>query len=337
MAQIKNLGEYISSFFTTYLTGERAVSPNTIKSYRDSWKELIKFMMDEYSLKQEKLKINDLTVKRVQEFLLWIERERKCSKKTRNLRLTAIRTFCKYVLFEDVGNMAELQKILELKFQKTPLPARKYMNADGIKLLLEQPDQDNDKGFRDLVILSLMFETGCRVQELVDFSVNSVSFVHETIVIVGKGNKARILNLSKDILAMLQQYLKKFGIDSPKDLSHPLFFNSREQRFTRQNITSILRKYAEKARVIDPNLIPENLTPHCIRHSRAMFLLQAKIPTIYIRDILGHSSVTTTEIYAKADTAMKREALEKAYVKVTPDSKPIWEGNDDLLKFLDQF
>lgn len=331
------IGSYISSFFTTYLTGERAVSPNTLKSYRDTWKELISFMSSQYSIKQEKMRLTDLTAERVKDFLLWIERSRKCGKKTRNVRLTAIRSFCKYVQYDSLDNMIEYQKILDIKFAKSPLPSRTYMNADGIKLVLQQPEQSNERGFRDLVLLSLMFETGCRVQELVDLSVNSISFVHETIVLIGKGKKSRILNLSKDILSMLSQYIKMYKLDNPQDLSHPLFFNSRGQRFTRQNIGAILKKYSDMARQIDCSLIPEKLSPHSIRHSRAMFLLEAKIPTIYIRDILGHNSISTTEIYAKANTAMKREALEKAYVKLTPDEKPQWEGNSELLKFLDQF
>lgn len=337
MKQNKLLGDFISRFFTTFLIKERSVSINTVKSYRDTWKELIRFMVDEYKLKQEKLSIYDFTVDRIREFLMWIEKSRKCGRSTRNVRLTAIKTFFKYVQYESFENMDEIQKIIMIESKKTPRPTRTYMNADGIKLLLEQPNQAHEKGYRDLTMLSLMFETGCRVQELIDLSVNSVSFVHESIVIIGKGEKSRIINLSKDILAMLSRYVKMFHIDSPKDLTHPLFFNNRGERFTRQNITHILRKYCNMAREINPELIPENISPHSIRHSRAMFLLEAKIPTIYIRDILGHASVSTTEIYAKANYKMKREALEKAYVKLTPDGEPQWQGNEDLLNFLEQF
>lgn len=337
MRQNNELGEYISRFFTSYLIKERASSRNTVKAYRDSWKELIQYMITEHNVKQEKLTIQDFTAERIRQFLLWIEKDRKVGKITRNVRLSAIKSFFRFVQFESLDNMSEIQKILEIKNIKTTMPSRTYLTADGIKLLLEQPNQNEKKGFRDLVIFSLMFETGCRVQEIIDLSVNSISFIHESIIIVGKGNKSRIVNLSKDILSMLSQYIKLFHIDAPMYLSHPLFFNSRGERFTRQNITSLLKKYTAMARAVNSELIPEGISPHSIRHSRAMFLLEAQIPTIYIRDILGHNSISTTEIYARANYKMKREAIEKAYMKLTPDQEPQWQGNDALLKFLEGF
>lgn len=337
MKQNNKLGEYISRFFTSYLIKERASSRNTIRAYRDSWKELILYMSSEHNIKQERLTLQDFTAERIRQFLIWIEKTRKVGKITRNVRLSAIKSFFRFVQFESIEHMSEIQKIMEIRSIRITTPNRTYLSADGIKLLLEQPNQNEKKGFRDLVIFSLMFETGCRVQEIIDLSVNSISFNHESIVIVGKGNKSRIVNLSKDILHMLSQYVKLFGIDAPMHLSHPLFFNSRGERFTRQNITSLLKKYCEKARSINSELIPEGITPHSIRHSRAMFLLEAKIPTVYIRDILGHKSISTTEIYARANYKMKREAIEKAYVKLTPDEEPQWHENDTLLNFLESF
>ena len=195
-----------------------------------------------------------------------------------------------------------------------------------------------DNGIRHLAILSLMYDTGARVQELADLMVDSVRISHEpyTIRLFGKGRKARIVPLVKEQAVILQEYMKKFHLDDNNKGTSPLFFNNRHEKLTRKGIAYILATYANLARKESPELIPERMSCHSIRHSRAMHLLQAGVNLVYIRDLLGHVSIQTTDIYARADSKAKREALEKAYADLVPnrDTDKDWERNKDLRDWL---
>lgn len=136
---------------------------------------------------------------------------------------------------------------------------------------------------------------------------------------------------------LLKNYLKENRLNEPFANMYPLFFNSRKEKLTRSGINYIVKKYAEKAMKIDELLIPDDISCHSLRHSKAMHLLQAGVNLVYIRDILGHVSVQTTEIYARADSKQKREALEKAYVDVSPEAEPIWLKNANLITWLKSF
>jgi len=143
--------------------------------------------------------------------------------------------------------------------------------------------------------------------------------------------------LLEEQVKILKCYLNEHDLLRLQSRLHPLFFNSRQEKLTRPGVTHILLKYAEKARTINPELIPEKLSCHSIRHSKAMHLLQAGVNLVYIRDILGHVSLQTTEIYARADSRQKRIAIEQAYMDVTPKEMPIWQNNNSLLKWLKSF
>lgn len=135
----------------------------------------------------------------------------------------------------------------------------------------------------------------------------------------------------------LRHYMREQRFDLPSRNLYPLFSNGKKEKLTRQGIFYILNKYAAMAKDINPAVIPERISPHSLRHSKAMHLLQAGVNLVYIRDILGHVSITTTEVYARADSKQKREALERAYVNVNPDEEAIWTENNDLLAWLKRF
>ena len=219
-----------------------------------------------------------------------------------------------------------------------PVSALNYLSAEGIKLLLAQPDTTTDNGIRHLAILSLMYDTGARVQELADLTVDCVRISHEpyTIRLFGKGRKKRIVPLVKEQAGILREYMKKYHLDDDSKGTSPLFFNNRHEKLTRKGIAYILTTYANLARKESPGLIPERMSCHSIRHSRAMHLLQAGVNLVYIRDLLGHVSIQTTDIYARADSKAKREALEKAYADLVPnrDTDKDWEKNKDLRDWL---
>lgn len=333
-----DFSKYLTDYLTRYLSHERGCSSNTIIAYRDTFILFITFMHQVKNIKAEKLFMKSITKASVVEFLDWLQSERNCGDSTRNLRLAALQSFFKYVQYQNLDNLYEYQDIMSIKVKKARKKPLNYLTVDGIKLLLEQPDITTKKGRRDLALLSLMYDTGARVQEMIDLTPSAIHLDKPyTIQITGKGNKTRIVPLLEEQGKILRNYLTEFGLLKPQARSYPLFFNSRYEKLTRAGITYILLKYADKARKMDPKLIFEKLSCHTLRHAKGMHLLQAGVNLVYIRDILGHVSVQTTEIYARADSKLKREAIEKAYVDVAPKEKPFWENNENLLSWLKSF
>lgn len=205
-------------------------------------------------------------------------------------------------------------------------------------MLLAEPDQSTRNGRRDLALLSLMYDSGARVQEIIDLTPSMVRLDTPcTVKLIGKGNKARIVPLLEVQIKFLKAYMLEQRLLEQHANMYPLFCNSRKEKLTRAGVNYILSKYVSQARKKNSTLIPEKLSCHCLRHSKAMHLLQSEVNLVYIRDILGHSSIQTTERYAKTDSRQKREAIEKAYTDVTPKEIPSWLTNDDLLEWLKSF
>jgi site-specific recombinase XerD len=332
-----DFARYVTRFLSSYLPYERNVSKNTVASYRDAFVSFIGFIRNEKKIKLERLTLKDVTKNNILDWLDWLTKNG-ASMSTRNYRLAAMHSFVTFLQYEDVENLVEWQRILTIRSVKTEKHVPVYYTVDGIKLLFSQPDTNTYQGLRHLAILSLMYDSACRVQELTDLTVDSLRIQSEpyTIRICGKGRKTRVVPLSENQLVVLRKYMDRYGLNDEKCLKYPLFTNSRGDKMTRSGITYILKKYADMARLVDASLIPEKASCHQIRHSKAMHLLQAGVCLIWIRDVLGHTSVQTTEIYARADNKQKRDALEKAYSHVLPNNKKDgeWHRNQDLLNWL---
>lgn len=329
---------YLSAFFTKYLSNECGSSTNTVSSYRDTFLLLLGYLRDEKGVRIERLQLKDFHKDLVRDFLDWIETGRHCSVATRNVRLTAIHSFFRYLQFEYPDFLLEWQKILGIPVKKTEQGTFTYMTLEGIELLLQMPDRRTKSGRRDVALLSLMYDTGARVQEIADLTPSMVRLsAPSTIKLVGKGKKARIVPLMKKQADILSRYMIENKLNSPNANQYPLFSGRRGEKLTRAGISYILGKYIEMARALDASLVPPKFSPHCLRHSKAMHLLQSGVNLVYIRDLLGHASVQTTEIYAKTDSRKKREAIEQAYTDVSPEIKPQWEGNHDLIEWLRTF
>ncbi len=239
----------------------------------------------------------DITKTHTVSFLDWLEKERKCSISTRNLRLAAIHSFFKYVQYQNPENIYEYQKIMSIGNKMAPKPAMNYLTVEGIRLLLQQPDTTKARGRRNLALLSLMYDTGARVSEIINMSPQCVRLNKPyTIIITGKGNKTRVVPVLEEQLTILRTYMSENGLLLPENRQHPLFSNCWGEKLTRAGILNILSTYVKMARAADPTLIPYNISCHSLRHSRAMHLLQAGVNLVYIRDILGHENIQTTEI-----------------------------------------
>ena len=185
------------------------------------------------------------------------------------------------------------------------------------------------------MLLSLLYDTGARVQELVDLKVCDIALNDTvTIILTGKGGKSRIVPVMKPTGELLKQYMEGSGLTSPVYGRNPLFTNRGNQPLTRAGVTYILKKYAAQAQAMGVKDISAEITPHWLRHSKAMHLLQSGVNLVYIRDLLGHSDISTTEIYARADEKMKRKALLEAYDSPASDELPTWKKDKDLLDWL---
>lgn len=325
----------LTSYLSKYLPGEVGASSNTIQSYRDTFSILIKYCILEKNIPAEKLTLNHLDRNRIEDFLNWLETERKCSVSTRNQRLAAIHAFFKYLQLKQPHALYQYQQILAIPMKKARKKSINYLTLDAIKNLLDMPDRDTKGGRRDLVLLSLIYDSGARVQEISDVRVADIRLHPPAIIkLTGKGNKTRIVPLMEPMAKLLGQYLKDNKLHLPQYNEYPLFHNSKGDKLTRSGISYILKKYFCEAKDSYPECFPDTISPHVLRHSKAMHLLQSGVNLIYIRDLLGHVNVQTTEIYAKADSSMKRKALEEAYADVVSDELPEWQQNADLLEWL---
>ncbi|MHC9540661.1 MAG: site-specific integrase [Vulcanimicrobiota bacterium] len=325
----------LTSYLSKYLPGEVGASSNTIQSYRDTFSILIKYCASEESIAAEKLTLQHLDMKLIGGFLNWLEEERECSVSTRNQRLAAIHAFFKYLQLEKPHSLHQYQQIIAMPMKKFRKKSVNYLALDAIRNLLDMPDRNTKCGRRDLVLLSLIYDSGARVQEIADVRVADVRLQSPaTVKLTGKGNKSRIVPLMEPMAKLIKQYLKESNLGLPHYSEYPLFRNRSGNKLTRSGIAYILKKHFAEARKSFPEYFPDAISPHILRHSKAMHLLQSGVNLVYIRDLLGHVSVQTTEIYAKADSSTKRKALEKAYTDVVSENLPEWQQNADLLEWL---
>ncbi len=331
-----DFAKYLTKFFSEYLVGERGASINTIRSYSNTFTHLLAFMDEKEHIKADTLLLDHLNRNVVLRFLDWLQTSKQCGNATRNQRLAALHSFFKYMQYEDVKRMGRWQEILSIKVKRQERRSVNYLTVDAVKFLLAQIPTGNRTGRRNLALIALMYDSGARVQEIIDLSPSALRMDKPScITLYGKGNKKRVVPLQNGLIALLRAYMKENSLDSPANNQRPLFTNNRGGRLSTAGITYILNIYAGIARMLEPELIPR-ISPHTLRHSKAMHLLQAGVNLVYIRDLLGHVSIQTTEIYARADSKQKREALEAAYINFIPNSgdEGLWEKDSRLKTWL---
>ena len=329
---------HLSRYFTKYLPNERGSSPQTIDSYRYVFILFLEYMEKIKETRPEKIEIKNFTRESVLGFLKWLEDKRNNSPATRNYRLAGMKGFVHYLKYEFPDYLEEYQRILGIPMKKTTYTEISYMKTDGVKLLVNQIDMNQHNGLRDYVILLLLYSTGIRVSELIGIKVKDLSLTEPyTLLIHGKGNKGRYVPLMKTAIPHIHKYLSLMKYDSEVKYEEMLFKNHLGTPFTRQGINYILKKYGIKARNINPSAIPEDLSPHKMRHTAAMELLTAGVDLIYIRDLLGHSSVVTTEVYARTDANLKRKAIEAASNEILPPENASWDTDVSLRDWLKRF
>jgi site-specific recombinase XerD len=330
-----DFARYLTHYLSIYLPGQRNLSGHTIASYRDTFKLLLTFCQHEKSISPECLTLAHINDDLILGFLAWIEAARKCSIATRNQRLAAIHAFFRYVQTETPERLLMYQRILAIPLKKTGKPAVSYLTTEALESILQQPDRTTPAGRRDLLVLTVLYDSGARVSELTDLLARDIRLTQPaTITLRGKGRKVRHVPLMTKTASLLRDYLEERRLTAAHRLDHPLFFNSRRQKLTRAGVSYIINKYVKAVREQNTTLLPDKVSPHVFRHTKAMHLLQTNVNPVYIRDFLGHASVTTSEIYARADDRMKRLALEKAYSPIEAANLPAWQEDKNLLHWL---
>jgi integrase/recombinase XerD len=330
-----DFAKHISLFMTNYLINERGLTSNSVQAYRDAMVLLLEYMLQTYGIHADRLDYADITCERIEGWLEWLEKVRGCCANTRNQRLALLRSFFKYLMYKHPDRISEWQRMMFISRKKSTKKNMKYLTADGIRLLLEQPDQTTKKGYRDTVMLTLAIDSGARVQELLDLTPSCINPGKiMTMRIYGKGRKVRTVPLSSKCGNMLKEYIRRLHLDRPEANMYPLFGNGYHSKLSRTAVTAIVKKYASKARLIDSHLIPDHLSPHSLRHTKGMLLQDADVNIFCIRDFLGHSSIKTTEVYARASIRQKKEALEKTSVTPYNDIKTSWQKDKKLLEWL---
>ena len=328
---------YLNKFFTVYLPSVGGRTPATIDSYRYAFMMLLDYM-EVIGVTADTLDIFNLTRRNILGFLEWLQVSRNNSVATRNHRQAAINSFVKYLMYEFPDCISEFQQILAIPIKKAPQKEIAYLKTDCVKLIFKQIDTNQSNGVRDYAIMTLLYTTGIRVSELVGIKVKDVSLGEPpTLLVHGKGQKSRYVPLNAYAVNALEQLINIRGLNNMRYLNDWLFVSYMGKQFCRQGVNYVVSKYHEKAKIENPRILPGSFSPHKWRHSCAMALIDSGVDLIYIRDLLGHVSVSVTEVYARADVAKKREAIEAASKEILPSETPLWEADDGLKGWLKRF
>lgn len=326
----------LTEFFTVHLAGTKKVTANTVRSYRDAFALLLRFLRDEKGIPIEKIRVEMLDTKSVLEWLAFLESERGCSPSSRNQRLAAVKSFFRYMTGADPLCIGQAQRVLAIPRCRSLRAPVRYLEPNLVAALLAQPDPTSRRGCRDITMLSFLYDTAARSQETIDTRVCDLRLdAPAQVTLTGKGGKSRIVPLMPSTVSLLRDYLRRMKLDQPGREALPLFWGRDGEPLTRSGLRNVLSRHARSASASHPALAGR-IGPHTLRHTKAMHMLQAGVPLIYIRDVLGHVDLKTTEVYARADLEMKRQALGQAALNTptTSATLPSWRENRDLLDWL---
>ena len=304
----ENFSDYIQSYFLVYLPTTRNLSHNKIMTYKNSVLDFINYIKKIKNINE--LKINDITIDIIENFIKYLQ-EKGNAPQTINLKLSTLKSFFSYIEIRGIENYNICMKIKNIKPLKSQKKLPEYLTADEIKALLKMFDMSDEKDLKELTIITIMYDCALRVSELCNLKIEDIKIntsEYSTIKINNsKNNKSRILPITKNTKNILKLYIKKNITDINQSL---LFVNHYNKQYTRKGIRDIIVKRINNARKINKDMYKGKIGTHIFRHSKAMHMLEAGNDIITIRDFLGHSSIKTTEIYARISTDKLKEILE---------------------------
>ncbi len=323
----------LRDFFGDYLPKLRGMSSHTIASYRDSLVLLLRFVAGGQKRCVSLLDFKDLDAQQVLSFLAYLERDRHNGATTRNVRLSAIHAFFRYVAARHPDRLEYCQRIIAIPFKRARQRTVEYLEYEEIQQVLSAVDQATCEGRRDYALLSIMFNTGARVQEVLNLRGCDLQLTKPYQVrLLGKGRKERFCPLWPQTARLLRDFCKERALDLRSQT--PVFLNHRGEPLTRFGVRYLLRKYLDRAKEQVPGLADKRLHPHSLRHSTAVALLKAGVDLSTISQWLGHASPNTTNKYATLDLEMKRKALSK--IKPIPGQRRVaYRNNRTILDWLE--
>lgn len=319
----------VQQFFTEYLVAQRAVSPRTVACYRDALLLFLDFASRRLGKVPTAMQLADLQPNLILAFLDHLEQDRKNSVRSRNLRLTALRAFLKFAGRRDVASLHDVERALAVPMKRFERPMLGFLSREEMLAIISEPD-DSWTSQRDHLLLRMLYNTGARVSEIIgvtlaDVVLDGAACVH----LHGKGRKQRTVPLWRSTVRQIRAWLR---FNPQLQPTSPLLPNRDGQAMTRGNVTQRLALAVKAATAAQPQLATRRISPHIIRHTTAMHLLQAGVDISVIALWLGHESPTTTHQYVEADLAMKEQALGRLQ---EPDAAiRRYKAPDSLIEFL---
>ena len=297
----------VQSFLTSYIIGECNYSKDTKSSYSTTFYLLVKFMNEVKNIKANKIEIEIINKELIIQFLDWLETNRNVSISTRNQRLACIKSFYKYVQTNEPDLFESCSRILSIKNKKVPNNMISYFSEDEIKIMINYLNEC--KELKKLTMICVIYETGARVSEFINIRLCDLNLSENaSITLYGKGNKTRIVPISQELVKLINKYLKEIYINYGGDY---LFYSNYKKNYSRYSINKIVTNLVDILKSKYQNYFKENYHPHSFRHAKATHLYNNETPILYIKDFLGHKSITSTEIYATPDTKKQREEILK--------------------------
>ena len=330
-----NIPQLIKNYFSEHLPQQRNCSPHTMASYSDSFRLFLNYMLKSRKVIPSRIALSDFSAQNILDFLNYLESDRKNTVSTRNTRLAAIRSFLNYILILNPNLAGHVQGVMHIPLKRKKKVILDYLSRQEIDAIIDAISKDTWSGRRDKIMFQLMYNTGARVSEIIDLKVSDIRTEPKGIIhILGKGRKERKMPLWKNTVSMLKQWVKsnRFKEDDV------LFPSNRGYKMTRSAVTKRLTDAVEKALPACPSLKKHRISPHTIRHTTAMHLLQKGNDITVIAMWLGHENIETTHMYIAADTKMKEQALKTLHEpsRKTSRNSSLFKASDSLLAFFDE-
>ncbi len=327
----------IKNWLTVFLPKQRCLSENSIKAYKMTLNLLIEFLRTEKELSVKNISFDIFDKTLISNFIEWLENVRKCSISTQNSRLMALRSFFHYAAICDISLTSLELEILKVPVKKSKGKTVEYLSERALKTLLDTPDTRTKIGLRNRFFMILMYDTAARCQELLDLKIKDIVLKTDKpyVYLTGKGNKQRSVPLLPKTVRHYEKYLHEFHGNCPLSEDYVFYTITYgiKHQMSEDNAEAFMKKYGKQAHE-RCNEVPERVHPHQLRHTRAIHLYRSGMPLPFISELLGHVNMTTTNIYAYADTEMKRKALEKAALSTAPaifNQKASWENDEDMI------
>ena len=315
----KDFSYYLSKFLKDYLVIERNVSKNTIRSYTKTFQLLIDYLVNIEDIKLSNINFNTITRNIIINFLNHLE-ENSNTIRTRNQRLAAIKSFYQYCLSYETQNIYNIKQVLSIKSKKYVKPIQDYLTEEELETLFNSVDTSTSKGLRNLAILVLLCDTAARANEIINLKAEDLRLEEKLVILTGKGNKQRVVPIMENTKEILLKYIN-YQCHYSKYL-----FEKDNKKFNERFIRDIIKKYSSDT--------TKKVTPHTFRRSRSIHLLDKGVNIMYIKKLLDHESVITTEEYAKVLEKSKFEAIKKANPNIRVEHLEDWNDDQDLLNQL---